>query len=546
MNIDDETLSQVLSSLKDYNPTANDLMEKLSTALVPVAMVVLGILMYIEYADLNRKLTVEQGRVNMELFISVVWKYLVAYVCVMASDQIIDSIVWLNSAAGWILDKVVPNKTMDNIEIKEVTKGLNWLQKGFISSMQGMTYFALWASEIITKVMNFLRFVTLFMIKGLAPMLFVFFVSDEWREIAKGFMKQLFAVVLQGLVLVLVLKLFPTIMTDDLIKVAASGHFEEALANIFLVFAKVIIFIITIVGSQRVAKTMDRSILIWQYNQPFIKTYQNLNLSIDGINKTTTQNGLGNDSRKHHNYCRGFLYYRLSFWIAAFLTAVLLIGPPVLKGTGKWMKCIMRWIFISEYKTDIINQDKSGGIHQMSLRRKKASKNLTLAQVRKKQRLEKQVASTSNTIKYTSNFEDGLMHILEDKETGVNEWSKVYKMGNLDYEVASDDDQLNVVASYGEALNSVDKLSRYQLLVLNKKIKSSILKDILFDFEEDGQNQLRDEVNTIISNRYSKDQRSFEIKNILSFPLKRIVANKPIENLIHFLKIIKSVSMNLM
>ncbi|MDC0826546.1 type III secretion system protein PrgH [Lactococcus petauri] len=254
MNIDDETLSQVLSSLKDYNPTANDLMEKLSTALVPVAMVVLGILMYMEYADLNRKLAVEQGRVNMELFISVAWKYMVAFVCVMASDKIIDSIVWLNSAAGWILDKVVPNKTMDNIEIKEVTKGLNWLQKGFISSMQGMTYFALWASEIITKVMNFLRFVTLFMIKGLAPMLFVFFVSDEWREIAKGFMKQLFAVVLQGLVLVLVLKLFPTIMTDDLIKVAASGHFEEALANIFLVFAKVIIFIITIVGSQRVAK----------------------------------------------------------------------------------------------------------------------------------------------------------------------------------------------------------------------------------------------------------------------------------------------------
>lgn len=153
----------------------------------------------------------------------------------------------------------------------------------------------------------------------------------------------------------------------------------------------------------------------------------------------------------------------------------------------------------------------------MNLRRKKKSKNLTLAEIRKKQRLEKQVASTSNTIKYTSNFEDGLMHILEDKETGINEWSKVYKMGNLDYEVASDEDQLNIVASYGEALNSVDKLSRYQLLVLNKKIKSSILKDILFNFEEDGQNQLRDEMNGIISNRYAKDQRSFEIEKYSIF-----------------------------
>lgn len=254
MNIDDETLSQVLSSLKDYNPTANDLMEKLSTALVPVAMVVLGILMYMEYADLNRKLAVEQGRVNMELFISVAWKYMVAFVCVMASDQIIDSIVWLNSAAGWIMDKVVPSNKGSNITISEIPKGVNGIQKMFLNTMNGMAQFGIWASEIITKVMNFMRFITLYMIKGLAPMLLVFFVSEEWREISKGFLKQLLAVVLQGLVLILVLKLFPAVMAGDMFSVASSGAWEEGLANVFLVFAKVIIFIITIVGSQRVAK----------------------------------------------------------------------------------------------------------------------------------------------------------------------------------------------------------------------------------------------------------------------------------------------------
>lgn len=255
MNIDDETLSQVLSSLKDYNPTANDLMEKLSTALVPVAMVVLGILMYMEYADLNRKLAVEQGRVNMELFISVAWKYMVAFVCVMASDQIIDSIVWLNSAAGWILDKVVPDGQGDITKVPSVdTHGLGWFQGQFINMVSSLAQIGVWVSEIITKVMNFMRFVTLYMIKGLAPMLFVFFVSDEWRDTAKGFLKQLIAVVFQGLILLLVLRLFPTIISGDMFNVSGEGKFNEALALVFIAFAKIIIFIITIVGSQRIAK----------------------------------------------------------------------------------------------------------------------------------------------------------------------------------------------------------------------------------------------------------------------------------------------------
>lgn len=254
MNIDKETLSQVLMSLKDYNPTANDLMEKLSTALTPVALVILGVLMYMEYCDLNKKLAVEQGRVNMELFISVSWKYMVAFVCVMASDRIVDSLVWINSAAGHILDHIVPNKTMSDVKVQPVMKGLNWLQKGFINAAEGMTHFALWTSELVTKLVNFMRFVTLYMIKGVGPLLFAFFVSDEFREIAKGFLKQVFAVVFQGLVLLLILRLFPTIMTDDLVQVAASGKFQEALANVFIAFAKAIIFIVTVVGSQRIAK----------------------------------------------------------------------------------------------------------------------------------------------------------------------------------------------------------------------------------------------------------------------------------------------------
>lgn len=143
----------------------------------------------------------------------------------------------------------------------------------------------------------------------------------------------------------------------------------------------------------------------------------------------------------------------------------------------------------------------------MNLFPKKGSKKLTNTEKKKKERLIEQVGATpQNTINYTSNFESGLMHIVEQ------EYSKMYELGNLDYEVASEDDQLDIVVSYAEALNSLDKHSRYQLLVLNKRIQSSILDEILLPYEYDGFDKYRSEINTIISERFKRDQKNFEIK----------------------------------
>lgn len=142
---------------------------------------------------------------------------------------------------------------------------------------------------------------------------------------------------------------------------------------------------------------------------------------------------------------------------------------------------------------------------QVNLFKKKKSRKLTKAEKKKKERLIKQAATTQNTLKYTSNFESGLMHIVG------NEYSTMYELGNLDYEVASEDDQLDVVISYAEALNSLDKQSKYQLLVLNKHINSSLIDNILLPYEGDEHDIYRTEINDIVSSRFAQDQKSFEM-----------------------------------
>ena len=145
----------------------------------------------------------------------------------------------------------------------------------------------------------------------------------------------------------------------------------------------------------------------------------------------------------------------------------------------------------------------------MNLYKKKKLKKLTVSQTRKIERLKRLAPTTQNTIKYTSQFQDGLMYI-----TG-NEFSRMWQLGKVDYEVASRDDQENILVSYANALNVLDKDSRYQLITVNRRVGSSVLDNILLEPQGDGYDTYRNEMNSIVSDRYSSDQQNFEATNYM-------------------------------
>lgn len=148
------------------------------------------------------------------------------------------------------------------------------------------------------------------------------------------------------------------------------------------------------------------------------------------------------------------------------------------------------------------------------LKVKKSKKPIEYKQLdkKKKQRIQQQAnPSVQETIKYTSQFEEGLMHIVG------NEYSKMYQLGELDYEISTEDEQLNTVISYAEGLNSLDKNSRYQLLVLNKPVKSTLLDETLLSYQADSLDNYREEINGIISKQYQHDQRNFVVEKYAIF-----------------------------
>ena len=99
MKIDSETIRQLLSSMEQYNSQAFQFTNSVARALKVVSLVILAILMYLEMTETFRKLSSEQGQSGTELYISIGWKYLVAFSFVMLSTQIIDACLYISNAS---------------------------------------------------------------------------------------------------------------------------------------------------------------------------------------------------------------------------------------------------------------------------------------------------------------------------------------------------------------------------------------------------------------------------------------------------------------
>jgi hypothetical protein len=139
------------------------------------------------------------------------------------------------------------------------------------------------------------------------------------------------------------------------------------------------------------------------------------------------------------------------------------------------------------------------------------SKNLTKAEKERRNRLRRTLkASTQNTIKYNSLYENGLLHVAKDK------WSRTYRLGDVAYLSANQDEKIDVIDTHAEALNSLDSGSTFQLLVINRKIEDNTVERIKYEEVGDGFDNFRKEYNDIIESRFSSDSKNFQVEKYVT------------------------------
>lgn len=246
MVVNQSTLDQLTMSLKDYNPTAYQLMETVSGSMETVAILLLLLFMGINLMNWNQQLKSNGGELTLQLWIEEILKYTIALFLILYVDEIFDSLSWLFN----VVIKMVAKAGLDPFSSKAPSyKGLNIVMKWFFQAVYNTVDFI---GQISTKLLILLRSFTLYTYKGIAKIIVACYLMDSLRPICFGFFKLYIAAVLQGLILVIIIILYPAIVTDDLLTVASTGAWTSALMAI----AKGIIYIMMLFGSQRMAKSI--------------------------------------------------------------------------------------------------------------------------------------------------------------------------------------------------------------------------------------------------------------------------------------------------
>ncbi|MFS1664693.1 type IV secretion system protein [Streptococcus sp. zg-JUN1979] len=243
-------MNEVTYSLAKYSSTVNSYADKIADALQAVAMVIILTFFLFDIMSWNKRLGQGGGSLTIQLFMEVAINYVIAFVLVLYSSEIFDLIVLFFNKAIGVVNSILPNKDLDmDVDVSGVS---GWLWKQIVGLVGKLIEFI---AKVSTNILIFMRFFQMYILKALAPLIIAFFMSEQTRHVAFNFFKHFSAYAFQGLLLVIIVKIYPAIIKDDYFRIAESGGFEGLMVA-FASLAKGIVFIMALFGSQSLAKRL--------------------------------------------------------------------------------------------------------------------------------------------------------------------------------------------------------------------------------------------------------------------------------------------------
>lgn len=246
MNLD---IRELTSSLSSYSSATNQAVNIMADAVRPIGYILLGLFFWFEMASWSQMVKSRGGSLTQKIWLEALMKYLFAFIMISASSQICDAILELLNIIVKVIAHVTPTvaTTIDS----NISGGKGWFEKqiiGFVGFIVGKV------SNIILGIIVFLRYLDLYMLKAIAPLLVAFFMMDSLRTVTINFLKYFAASAFIGVILIVVSVVYNGLVTTDMLKVAAgtSGSWGTAFASI----AKGVIYIFTLVGTSRKAKQL--------------------------------------------------------------------------------------------------------------------------------------------------------------------------------------------------------------------------------------------------------------------------------------------------
>lgn len=117
-----------------------------------------------------------------------------------------------------------------------------------------------------------------------------------------------------------------------------------------------------------------------------------------------------------------------------------------------------------------------------------------------------------NILPYEKMYEDGICFLEENK------YSLSVEIADINYQLSSEENQVNIFSRYCDFLNSLDERTSVQLTVLKvKRCKNELKSIVLYEHKNDLFNHYRDEMNKIVSEKVEEEKNGYKKSIIFTF-----------------------------
>ena len=258
-NVDLQSTVDLIKSLSSYNPTVWTYMSSITKSVMqPLGVAILSVVLILEFSKMAKKIANSGGAMTFEALAPMLISYIMVAVVITNTTVIVEAIIGIASHAIEQVASIVAHGGAKYDTISGL-KG-----SGFIGRMiVGFFDLLIWLVRIVSAAMvnllvsiRFIRFIQLYLMIPFAPLTIPTFLSDEWKSIGIGYLKNIMVYAVQGVLIFLIVSLVPLFESAGKIAVSNGAGVLQSLAIMFGSLIQAILLIIALVGSQRTARSI--------------------------------------------------------------------------------------------------------------------------------------------------------------------------------------------------------------------------------------------------------------------------------------------------
>lgn len=255
-NVDLESTANLVKSLAEYNPTVWSYMSAITKGVMqPLGVAILAVVLVLEFSKMAKKIANSGGAMTFEAIAPMIVSYIMVAVVITNTTVIVEAILAVAShiieqVAGIVSDGGATYNTISGL------KGSGLVGKMIIGLIAIIIWFVRLASAMVVNILITIRFIQLYLMIPFAPVTIPTFLSDDWRSVGIGYLKNIMVYAVQGVLIFLIVSLVPLFESAGKLAVSNGAGIMETLAIAFGGLVQAILLIIALVGSQRTARSI--------------------------------------------------------------------------------------------------------------------------------------------------------------------------------------------------------------------------------------------------------------------------------------------------